>query len=391
MVMHYLEIGGAETALVGLLNALGPARADVDLFLHDHRGEMIAFVPEWVNVLPEVPAYTVLERPIKELVRRGFWGIAAARVLAKFVSQMAYAKSGSSLPNSSEFHYMAKMTTPLLPRINPDVTYDLAISFLAPHQVVLKKVNAKRKMAWIHTDYTRIWVDRDSELKVWDGYDKVASISQDVTRTFVEVFPSLAPKIVEIENVLSPKFVRQRAVAEDVPAEMSRGKIKLLSVGRFCEAKNYDNVPDICRRVVEQGLDVVWYIVGYGDEHLIRQKIAEAGVADKVIILGKRSNPYPYIKACDVYVQPSRYEGKSVTVREAQMLCKPVVVTNYPTAASQIKNGVDGVIVPMDNAGCAKGIADFLTNGALQRGIVDYLQSHDYGNEGEVEKIYELM
>lgn len=389
--MHYLEIGGAETALVGLLNALDPARVDVDLFLHDHRGEMMAFVPGWVNVLPEVPAYTVLERPIKELVRRGFWGIAAARVLAKVVSRIAYAKSGSSLPNSSEFHYMAEMTTPLLPRINPDVTYDLAISFLAPHQVVLKKVNAKRKIAWIHTDYTRIWVDRDSELKVWGGYDKVASISQDVTRTFVEVFPSLAPTIVEIENVLSPKFVRQRAVAEDVPAGMSRGKIKLLSVGRFCEAKNYDNVPDICRRVVEQGLDVVWYIIGYGDEHLIRQKIAEAGVADRVIILGKRSNPYPYIKACDVYVQPSRYEGKSVTVREAQMLCKPVVVTNYPTAASQIKNGVDGVIVPMDNAGCAKGIADFLTNEALQRGIVDYLQSHDYGNEGEVEKIYHII
>lgn len=391
MVMHYLEIGGAETALVGLLNALDPARVDVDLFLHDHRGEMMAFVPGWVNVLPEVPAYTVLERPIKELVRRGFWGIAAARVLAKVVSRMAYAKSGSSLPNSSEFHYMAKMTTPLLPRINPDVAYDLAISFLAPHQVVLKKVNAKRKMAWIHTDYTRIWVDRNSELKVWGGYDKVASISQDVTRTFVEVFPSLAPMIVEIENVLSPKFVRQRAEAEDVPAEMSRGKIKLLSVGRFCEAKNYDNVPDICLRVVEQGLDVVWYIIGYGEEHLIRQKIAEAGVADRVIILGKRSNPYPYIKACDIYVQPSRYEGKSVTVREAQMLCKPVVVTNYPTAASQIKNGVDGVIVPMDNAGCAKGIAALLTNEALQRSIVDYLQCHDYGNEGEVEKIYELM
>ena len=112
---------------------------------------------------------------------------------------------------------------------------------------------------------------------------------------------------------------------------------------------------------------------------------------DHVIILGKKTNHYPYIKACDIYVQPSRYEGKSVTVREAQMLCKPIVVTNYPTASSQIKDGVDGVIVPMDNEGCAKGLARVMLDEALQQRIEEYLQGHDYGNEAEVEKIYRLL
>ena len=106
---------------------------------------------------------------------------------------------------------------------------------------------------------------------------------------------------------------------------------------------------------------------------------------------GKKENPYPYIKACDIYVQPSRYEGKSVTVREAQMLCKPVAVTAYPTAASQIQDGVDGVIVPLDNEGCARGLANFITNKNLQERIVAYLQTHDYANASEVEKIYALM
>ena len=110
-----------------------------------------------------------------------------------------------------------------------------------------------------------------------------------------------------------------------------------------------------------------------------------------VVILGKRDNPYPYIKACDIYVQPSRYEGKSVTVREAQMLCKPVVVTNYPTASSQIKNGVDGIIVPMDNDGCAKGLAKVILDKDMQKRLTDYLKTHDYGNESEVEKIYQLL
>lgn len=392
--MHYMEIGGAETALVGLLNALDPARVDVDLFLYDHRGEMMQFIPEWVNLLPQIPKYSVLERPIVELVKRGFWGIAAARMWAKRISKVAYKRSGSKLENNGGLDKMSKCTTPLLPKINQSVTYDLAISFLTPHRIVAEKVKAKKKIAWIHTDYTRVWVDAEEELKVWQKYDYVASISGDVTNTFLQVFPSLAPKIVEIENILSPKFVRKRAELQDVDKEFRQtDKISLLSIGRYSEQKNYDNVPDICKRLINKTkLNIKWYIIGYGgDEALIRQKIKEAGMEEHVILLGKRSNPYPYIKACDIYVQPSRYEGKSVTVREAQMLCKPVVVTNYPTAPSQIRSGVDGVIVPMDNKGCANGLAEVICDKPLQERIITYLKTHDYGNESEVEKIYKLI
>lgn len=169
--------------------------------------------------------------------------------------------------------------------------------------------------------------------------------------------------------------------------------MNLLSIGRFCTAKNYDNVPDIARKMKESGVaDLRWYIIGYGgDEALIRAKIKEAGMEEHVILLGKKENPYPYIKACDIYVQPSRYEGKSITVREAQILCKPVAVTAYPTAPSQIKDGIDGVIVPLDNEGCARGLADFIADTALQKRIVEYLRTHDYANISEVEKIYSLI
>ena len=394
IAMHYMEIGGAETALIGLLNALDPNRVDVDLFLYDHRGEMMQFIPEWVNLLPQIPKYSVLERPIIELVKRGFWGIAAARMWAKRISKVAYKRSGSKLENNGGFDKMSKCTTPLLPKINQSVTYDQAISFLTPHRIVAEKVKAKKKIAWIPTDYTRVWVDAEEELKVWQKYDYVASISGDVTNTFLQVFPSLAPKIVEIENILSPSFVRKRAELKDVDKEIRHeGAITLLSVGRFSDAKNYDNVPDICKRLIgKTKLNIKWYIIGYGgDEALIRQKIKEAGMEEHVILLGKRINPYPYIKACDIYVQPSRYEGKSVTVREAQMLCKPVVVTNYPTAPSQIRSGIDGVIVPMDNEGCAHGLAEVICDKPLQERIITYLKTHDYGNESEVEKIYKLI
>lgn len=112
---------------------------------------------------------------------------------------------------------------------------------------------------------------------------------------------------------------------------------------------------------------------------------------EHVILLGKQENPYPFIKECDIYIQPSRFEGNAVTVREAQILYKPVIVTNYPTAYSQIKQGIDGIIVPQDNAGCAHEIVQFIKNKELQQKIVGYLKEHDYGNEKEVQKLYSLM
>lgn len=397
--MHYLELGGAEISLIGLLQALDYSRYDVDLFLHRHQGELMHFIPKEVNLLPEITAYACIESPMKEALLKGQCGVAWGRLKAKWRAKR-YQPKDASLPQNAIFQYIAQEVEPYLPLLEYYGEYDLAISFLQPHNYVLSKVKAKKKACWIHTDYTKVEFDTKVELPVWSAFDHIVSISPDVTKTFLQVFPSLESKIVEIENILSSEFVRKRAEEIDVAGEMpkEKGRVNLLSVGRFSDAKNYDNVPDICRLInlnaninKETKLIVRWFLIGYGDDRLIRQKIHEAGMEDNVILLGKRTNPYPYMKACDIYAQPSRYEGKSVTVREAQMLCKPVVITNYATAKSQIQDGVDGVIVPMDNEACAKGIVDFIQNKQLQGEIVNYLSTHDYGNVDEVRKIEKLI
>lgn len=168
--------------------------------------------------------------------------------------------------------------------------------------------------------------------------------------------------------------------------------LNLLSVGRFSYAKNFDNVPDLCRRILAQGIQIRWYLIGYGsDEALIRQKIHETGMENHVIVLGKKSNPYPYMAACDVYVQPSRYEGRCVAVQEAQALGKPVIITAYPTSASQLQDGVDGVIVPQDNEACAVGIATVLKNPQMLEKLVHNCAEHEYSNAQSMEPIYSIM
>lgn len=396
IAIHYMHLGGAETSLIGLLQALDSEKVEVDIFVYSHEGEMMKLIPSYINLLPENPTWSMFEKPLKEVLKKGYLRMFFARMRAKWRMRQ-YLKKNNPKDGAAIHGYLGEEVSKVLPNLHYLGVYNLAISFLNPHNFVLDHVKAKKKVCWIHTDYTHIDVNADLELPVWSAYDHVISISEDVTKTFLQVFPSLKDKIVEIENVLSPDYVRQRSLlisSEDIQKEMpARGDcMNLLTIGRFSEAKKLDEIPAICRGIIEAGVNVRWYIIGYGgSDDYIRREIEREGMQEHVSLLGKKENPYPYIKACDWYVQPSRYEGKSVVVREAQMLCKPVIVTNYPTAPSQIQQGVDGVIVPIEIPGCVAQMVETLKDDTLKCSIVEYLRTHDYGNMGEVEKVYKIM
>jgi hypothetical protein len=154
-------------------------------------------------------------------LKRGNVDIVTARLLARF-THWRYRRRLKLLADQDDasiFYYVARYTTPLLPTLKKYGEYDLAISFLAPHQIVRDKVAARVKLAWIHTDYSISKVNTEAELPIWDAYDKIVSISSDVTKTFMREFPSLASKIIEIENIMSPKFVRDMADEFDASAE----------------------------------------------------------------------------------------------------------------------------------------------------------------------------
>ena len=391
IVSHALELGGAERALVGLLDALDPNQWDIDLFLLRHEGELMGHIPTHVRLLLSIPAYTVLARPMKDTLKEGHILLTCARLAGKIAARN-YDKKHSFTDSQVSLDYSHKFTYRLMPKIQPDKEYDLAVSFLTPHYICAHNVRAKKKIAWIHTDYSRVQVNRESELAMWNQYDYIASISNAVTESFLGTFPELKGKIVLIENILPEKLIRSQAEAFSAEAEMPPKGIHLLSIGRYCTAKNFDNVPDICARLLQCGLDVYWYIIGFGgDEALIRQRIKEAGMEGRVIMLGKKDNPYPYIKACDLYVQPSRYEGNCVTVHEAQMLAKPVVITRYATSASQLEEEVDGIIVPMDNEGCAEGIAALLRDLEKMKTLSETCRRGDYSNSDQAKKLTELL
>ncbi|MCI8702232.1 MAG: glycosyltransferase [Turicibacter sp.] len=388
-----MEIGGAETSLLGLLKAIDYKKYKVDLLLLNPTGELINMIPQDVNLLTEYTPYANLTKPILNLMKNRIYGIALMRLFGKFFANMEYIRKGKKcdlgyLTKQYSYKYCLKY----LPSIEGE--YDLGISFIDPHFIIQEKVKAKVTLGWLHTDFRRLNVENKTDFYMWNNCNYIISVSDACKEAFDERYPSLAYKSSVVENLLPLEFVRAQANLIDVSHEMPSEKnvINLCSVGRFSEQKNFDNIPNIARKIVDAGYKIRWYLIGYGDqEELIKNKIKEEKMENNVIVLGKKKNPYPYIKSCDIYIQPSRYEGKAVTVREAQMLNRPVIITNFSTARSQLKNGIDGLIVPIDNVGCAEGIIKLIKDSKMRQVLIENTTKFDYTNISEINKIYKFI
>ncbi|MBQ6478606.1 MAG: glycosyltransferase [Erysipelotrichaceae bacterium] len=377
-----MELGGIERSLIGLLGAIDYERYDVDLFLYGHHGPLFNLIDKRVNLLPEIKELAYLRGSFATKLKHGCFYSVYYRLIDQIVSHF------KPIDNDETWAKVMRKCTP-----KNNKKYDLAIGFFRPFDYIAEKVDATVKVGWVHTDYSNSGKTSKAIQTDYKKVDKIAAVSDQCVSAFCKMYPEFQDRTFVIENIIPVEMIKQYAnmfsVSEEMPED---GCVRILSMGRFCEAKNFDNVPDICRRIREYGLNVKWYLIGFGpDESLIKQKIDENGMQDHVIILGEKNNPYPYLNACDLYVQPSRYEGKCVSVIEAQILRKPIVITDYATSVSQLEDGIDGVIVPMNNQECAEGIIQLLNDRSKMALLSKNCGLKDYSNFAEIEKIYRII
>lgn len=386
-----MEVGGVERSLISMLNNFDYSNNEVDLMLYSHTGDFMSMLNNKVNLLNEVKQYSTFRKSIGETIKQGNLTLGLARILSKFL-----AKINGKIKNLSEYgiyqmQLMWKYSLPFLPKL--DKKYDVAISYLWPHYFVAEKVQAKRKIAWVHTDYSTIETDIDMDLKIWNKFDYIIAVSEECKNAFLKKYPSLKDKVKVIENITSPGFIKKMA-KEDVEENIKNDtSFKLVSVARLSHAKGIDNAVKALKILYNRGLtNIKWYVVGYGgDDQMIRNLIKENSLEDSFILLGKKINPYPYINAGDIYVQPSRYEGKALTVGEAQILGKPVVITNYTTAKSQVRDNIDGYICELSIEGIADGIEKLYKNKELREKLAEACKNSDYSNSSELENLYNIF
>ncbi|MFV2047202.1 glycosyltransferase [Metabacillus litoralis] len=392
IAVYNMEIGGIERSLINMLDSFDYNNYNVDLLIYHHVGEFMCLIPSSVNVLPEIGKYSVFRKPVALCIKEKQYSLAFTRVLAKYMAEIK-SKSRNLVEGSGyiQMQLAQKYSSILLPRLEKN--YDVAISYAWPHDIVAYKVRAKKKIAWVHTDYSKLEIDNELDLKVWNQFDYIASVSDACKDSFLETYPTLKKKLMVVENITSPNFIKKMAAETPRVIENEANTFKIVSVGRLSYVKGFDMAIEALGRLHEKGLtNIKWYIIGYGGyEKELKNLIIRHNLKDSFILLGKKTNPYPYIKECDLYVQPSRYEGKAVTVSEAKILGKPILITNYPTASSQLENGIEGVICDLSVQGLSKGIEDLYRDHNLKEILVNNIKRIDYSNNFELEKIYKII
>ena len=371
-----LGVGGIEISLISLLKNIDYKQYNVDLFLYAHRGELLNEIPKEVNLLPEVKELAYLRNSFMDKCKNGCYKAAYWRIWSKLFRKKAD-DGYRHLYKNLKFAFKKE--------------YDLAISFFRPFDLIKDIVTAKTKVGWIHTDYT---VEQDSDLRNdYENLDKIVAVSESVKQSFLQILPDFSDRVIVIENIYDIDYIKKKSTEFEVNEDMPKGNwTTVLSVGRFSKQKNFERIPQIVSELKKRHIDLKWYLIGWGaEEDTIKNEIKKNHVEDSVIVLGKKSNPYPYMKACDVYAQLSLYEGKSVCVKEAQILGKPVIITDYPTSQSQLINGYDGIIISRNTNECIEELYNLFTNKEKLNIIKENTNNTSYENSYEVNKVYSLI
>lgn len=380
-VIPSLRSGGAEKSLISLLSLIDYSKYDVELLCFRRDGLFYDKIPQEVNVINGTEDYEMFDgdakSAIKYFIKKGnFW--------AAF-DRVKYAKSSAT---ENERWDILKQQ---LPKINKE--YDCAVGYLEGNAsyFVADNVKAKRKICYVHNDFKKLGLCKERNQGLFAKCDKVVTVSQVCLDSLTDEFPELSEKFTVIENITSPKLINEYAT-EETPYDKEHGKFILTTVGRLAPQKAIDLAVKAAAILKEKGYLFKWYHIGTGElKAEIESLISSLGVKDEFILLGERSNPYPYIGQCDVYVQPSRYEGKSIAIDEAKCLCRPIVTTNFTTVADQIQDGVNGLVCEMNENDIAAKIETLLNDEALRNKLTLNLSKEKTGNEEELEKFYSIL
>jgi glycosyltransferase involved in cell wall biosynthesis len=389
-IMPSLAAGGGEKALVNLLGRLDYGRYEVDLFLLDHGGLFMDLLPPEVRVLPWPGRYERFRQPVLRSVlsslRAGDPGLAASRLLYAARSRIG---STASVREQYGWRYLRRALASAVPG-----RYDAAVGFLEKTSTYfcVDLVQAERKIGWIHIDYDRLGMDPAFDDPYFGRLDHLVTVSEECAAVLKMRFPRHRDKIRVIHNIVSPGTIRRMAEAETGDLYGRReGETIIVSAGRLHPQKGFDMAIDACKLLAEQGRRVRWFVLGEGDEReRLTKLIRERGLEEQFILLGVKANPYPYMRQADIYVQPSRFEGKPIAVDEAKMLGLPILVTDYRAAGGQIVHGENGLIAAMEPGAIAEGIARLMDDPALTERLRRNLALEPLGTEDEVRKFDEL-
>lgn len=388
-VIPSLALGGAEKSFVNLLNALDFEKYDADVFLFVKSGEFLPLLPKQVKILPISEDFATFSLPFLKSVftfsKKGRLDLALYRLL--FVLGNTRARN-ASVSEQITWKYLKNF----FPKIQGN--YDAAIGYLekSSNYFVIDKTLADQKIGWVHTDLKALNIDFALEEKYLRKLDKIITVSDVLVEKLQNYFPEIKDKFYRVENINSAKIINELANQTQVIMDERDEFFNIIFVGRLVKEKALHLAIEALAILLKEKYKVRLYFVGNGnkkDELLALVK--EKNISENVFFLGVQSNPYPLIKAADLFLMTSIFEGKSIALEEAKILKKPIVITNFSTASEQISDEKTGLIAEMNADSIAKKIEKIYLDKNFRNSLIQNLSQEKLGNEDEVEKFYNLV
>lgn len=369
-VIPSLGAGGAEKSLVNLLVELDYTKYEVDLFLIAKNGMFQQLVPTEVNILETPPLLeTFALSPLKSFAHffiKGKWSLIYHKLMLILNNRLIKDTNLAEQKNWKHFkHFIPPLTK----------TYDAAIGYLekTSNYIVADRTNAKKKIGWIHNDYKKLGLKEEIDAVCFSKLDLIVSVSEECVESLKAVFPKYIAKFKMLENIVA---IKQMQVKSNVFLDEKYNERYILSIGRLDSQKNFSLAIKTCKLLKSKGVHLQWLVIGEGELRMqLEQQIKEAGLGNDFILLGLKANPYPYIKNAFIYCQPSLFEGKSIAIDEAKLLCKPIVVTNFSTVYDQITDGQTGLISEMNPEALAKNIERLVIDTSLRNQLMVNLEA----------------
>ena len=377
-----LVVGGAEKALINLLHYLDYNQYEVTLWLKDDQGELFSQVDPRVRVKCWKQYINQdYKQLLVDLLKKG-------RLLSAAYSVCCRALSKIYLHNWHK-NYMFYIKSILMA---DKTNYDAAISFhsliRSDLMILSYAIRAKKKIGWIHGACRHDYSDPYYEAfaKDYPRLDHFFCVSNASKEMFLEKYPALAKKTSVMYNLQN--FDEIRRLASEPVAE-SFDKLTLVTVGRLSPEKGQDMIPAIAEDLLARGHRFVWYLIGEGPmREMLEREITSRNLSDTVFLLGQKINPYPYIRNCTIYVQPSYSEGFCVTTFEAKILNKTVVVTDVPGMSEQFSRQ-EAVFCEPEVESLTDGIELALNKRAESAPALSTIS--DSFNQTELEKFYSVI
>lgn len=390
-VYDSMMIGGTTTALLSLIDTIDREKYDIYLILYTNTGPLIDEIPNYVKLLnPACKKIRFLGYRKRKIIKTVLNG----RLFLALRAWKKYKNTPKGNLRQILTHYGMKAQVSLSRTVKEE--FDYAIGFMegwADEYVASSKIKAKKKFVWIHPQYKSCFLIPEIDEKIIKKVDGVVIISSNCMGQFLEFFKKFESKVNVIPNITSSECLKKKADKEEVIVK--NGNINFCTVARCdIQVKGLDRLLKCFYELKKEGLtkSVLWHFIGGGKEfEYFKNEVKKLQLNDVVVLYGDKLNPLPYLKQMDVFVLASRYEGKPVSVTEAQILGVPCIVTKYESASAQVHHSHNGLVVNNDYESIYNAIKGVIENPSQ---ILEWKKNTlqgEFSNEYDIEKFYELL